>query len=142
MQKYNNSSKNLTLFLLFHLLTYSPFHFYLRHTSPYFYWDGFRFKAVAADSQAHHAGLAVQGLGLVEDEVTHAVIDGMALELLDGLECVGMVADEYIGSCQTEHVGIMPLTGYGLCLVLCSPVERDDDDSCGVLLTKTVDAGQ
>ena len=80
----------------------------------YFHRDGFHFEAVAAHSQTHHAGLAVQGLVLVEDEVAHAVIDLMAAVFLDGLEGVGVVTHEHIGASQNKHVGIVPLTEYGL----------------------------
>ena len=51
----------------------------------YFHRDGFHFEAVAAHSQTHHAGLAVQRLVLVEDEVAHAVVDLVAAVVLDGL---------------------------------------------------------
>ena len=64
----------------------------------------------------------------------------MATEVLDGLEGVGMVAHKHIGTSQYEHVGIVALTGYGLQFVLCTPVEGNNDNGCGVLLTKMVHA--
>ena len=87
-----------------------------------FHRDGFHVKTVATHSQTHHTGLAVQRFGLVEDEVADAVIDLMATEVLDGLEGVGMVAYEYVGTCKDEHVGIVFLTGYGLQFVFCAPM--------------------
>ena len=106
----------------------------------YFHRDGLHFEAVAAHFQTYHTGLAVQGLVLVENEVTHAVIDLMATVFLDGLEGVGVVTHEHVGTCQNEHVGIVPLTENGLQLMLLSPMETDDDDGCGVLLSEMVHA--
>ena len=60
--------------------------------------------------------------------------------VLDGLQGVGVMADEHIGSSVYQHVGIVPLTGYGLQRMFATPVERDDDDSGGVSLTETEDA--
>ena len=60
----------------------------------YFHWDGLHLEAVLAHFQAHHTSLTVQGFLLVEDEIAHAVVDGMTAVVLDGLEGVGMVADE------------------------------------------------
>ena len=37
------------------------------------------------NGDAHDAGLGIEGLCGVEDEVADAVVDGLALELLDGL---------------------------------------------------------
>ena len=87
-----------------------------------FHRDGFHVKTVATHSQPHHTGLAVQRLGLVEDEVADAVVYFMATIVLDGLEGVGMMAYEHIGTSQYEHVGIVLLTWYGLQFVLCAPV--------------------
>ena len=104
----------------------------------YFHRDGFHVEAVVTHFQPHYTGLAVQRFGLVEDEVADAVIDMMATIVLDGLEGVGMVAYEHVGTCQYEHVGIVFLTGYRLQFVFCAPMEGDDDDGGGVLLTKMV----
>ena len=60
--------------------------------------------------------------------------------VLDGLQGVGVMADEHIGSSVYQHVGIVPLTGYGLQRMFATPVERDDDDGGGVSLTETEDA--
>ena len=89
----------------------------------YFHWDGLHFKAVATHFQTHHAGLAIQGGRLVEDEIAYAIVDGMTIVVFDGLEGVGMVTDEHVGASETEHVCIMALTGYRLQLVFCAPVE-------------------
>ena len=37
------------------------------------------------DGDTHDAGLGIEGLCGVEDEVADAVVDGLALELFDGL---------------------------------------------------------
>jgi hypothetical protein len=60
----------------------------------YFHWDSLYYKAVATHFQAHHAGLAIQGGRLVEDEIAYAIVDGMTIVVFDGLEGVGMVTDE------------------------------------------------
>ena len=89
----------------------------------YFHRDGFHFEALGTHFQAHHTGLAVQGLVLVEDEVAHAVIDLVAAIVLDSLEGVGVVAHEHIGTSQNKHVGIVTLTENGLQLMLLPPME-------------------
>ena len=104
----------------------------------YFHGDGLHFETVATHSQAHHTSLAVQGFVLVEDEVAHAVIDLMTAVFLDGLEGVGVVTHEHVGTSQYEHVGIVPLTENRLQLMLLPPMEADDDDGCGVLLAEMV----
>ena len=66
----------------------------------------------------------------------------MAAVFLDGLESMGVVTYEQVSTRQHEHVGIVTLTENGLQLMLLPPMERDDDDSCGVLLTKMVHSGE
>ena len=104
----------------------------------YFHWDGLHFEAVLTHFQTYHTGLAVQGFVLVEDEVAHAVIDLVAAVVLDGLEGVGVMAHEHVGSCQNELVGVVSLTENGLQRMFLPPVEADDDDGGGVLLAKMV----
>ena len=106
----------------------------------YFHGDGLHFETVATHSQPNHTGLAVQGFVLVEYEIAHTVIDLMTAVFLYGLEGVGVVTHKYVGTSQYEHVGIVALTGYGLQFVLCTPVEGNNDNGCGVLLTKMVHA--
>jgi hypothetical protein len=88
----------------------------------YFNRNRLHIEAIATDSQAHHAGLAVQGFRLVEDEVANAIVDGMPAVILDGLEGMGVVTHEHVSSSEDKHVGIMTLTGYGLQFVFLSPV--------------------
>lgn len=47
----------------------------------------------------YDAGTSVYGLVLVEDEITDAVIDGTTTVFLNGLQCVGVVTNECIGTC-------------------------------------------
>ena len=107
---------------IFHFSLFT-FTFYIWYAMAYFHRDGFHFEAVLAYLQTHHAGLAVQRLVLVEDEVAHAVIDLVAAIVLDSLEGVGVVAHEHIGTRQHEHVGIVTLTENGLQLMLLPPME-------------------
>ena len=65
---------------------------------------------------------------LVEDEVAYAVVDVMPVVVLDGLEGVGMMANEYVGSGIDEGVGLHSLQRRGSEGVFCTPVEGDDDD--------------
>ena len=80
----------------------------------YFHGDGLHFETVATHSQPYHTGLAVQGFVLVEDEVANAVVDLTTTIVLDGLESVGMVAHEHVGTSHYKHMGVVPLTEYGL----------------------------
>ena len=75
------------------------------------------------DGEAHDAGLAVEGLRGVEDEVADAVVDLVATIVLDGLQGVGVMADEDVGSSVDQHVGIVTLTGHGRECMLATPVE-------------------
>ena len=90
------------------------------------------------DGEAYDAGLAVEGLRWVEDEVADAVVDGLAFELLDGLQGVGMMADEGIGSCENQLMSLVALTGHRLKGMLAAPMERDEDNGSGVSLSEAM----
>ena len=90
------------------------------------------------DSETNDAGLAVEGLRGVEDEVADAVVDGLTLELLDGLQGVGMVADKGVGPCENQLVGLVPLTGHRLESMFTAPMEGDDDNGCRVSLSEAM----
>ena len=96
-----------------------------RYTVSDVYGDGFRLETIffVGDGEAHDAGLGIYGLRGVEDEVADAVVDGLALELFDGLQGVGMVADEGVGPCVDQLVGLMPLTGNRLQGMFATPME-------------------
>ena len=102
--------------------------------------DGFRLEAIffVGDDEAHDAGLAVEGLRGVEDEVADAVVDGFELELLDGLQGVGMMADEGVGPCEDQLMSLVALTGHRLKGMLTAPMERDEDNGCGVSLSEAM----
>ena len=99
--------------------------------------DGFHLEAIffVGDGEAYDAGLGIEGFCGVEDEVTDAIIDFVAVIILDGLQGVGVMADEHISPGMYQHVGIVTLTGHGLQRMLASPMEGDDDDSGGVGLS-------
>ena len=75
-------------------------HIDVRHASTDIYRDGFHLETIlfVGDGEAYDAGLAVEGFRGVEDEVADAVVDLVAVIVLDGLEGVGVMADEHIGS--------------------------------------------
>ena len=87
------------------------------------YRDGFHGEAVPADFQAHHAGAAVQGLGLVEDEVADAIVDFSASIILNGLQGVGVMTHQHVGPRIYQPTGFQPLAGHGLQCVLTAPVQ-------------------
>ena len=64
----------------------------------YIYGDGLGFYRGFGHFQSHHAGLAVERSGGIEDEIAYAVVYLLAKEILDGLQCVGVVADTCIGA--------------------------------------------
>ena len=96
-------------------------------------------KAVGADSQSHHTGLAVQGTLLVEDEVAYTEIDLMAMVILDGLPCVGVMTHEHVGTGIDQLVSLKALTGYWLQRMFAPPVQRDNDDTRRVALPQVPD---
>ena len=100
-------------------------HIDVRHASTDIYRDGFHLETIlfVGDGEAYDAGLAVEGFRGVEDEVADAVVDLVAVIVLDGLEGVGVMADEHIGSSVYQHVGIVTLTGHGLQRMLASPMK-------------------
>ena len=64
------------------------------------YGDGIYLEIIFLDVHADYTGMTVQGLALIKDEITDAVIDKMAFEFFYSLKCVSMVADEDIGTCM------------------------------------------
>ena len=93
------------------------------YATAYFYRDGFHGEVVPADFQAYYAGAAVEGLGLVEDEIADAVVDLTATEVLDGLQGMGMVTHQDVGTRHDELMGLHTLTGNGLEGVFCTPMK-------------------
>ena len=73
--------------------------------------NGVDFDIVFRDAQAHDAGPRVERLLLVEDEIADAVVNGLALVGLGGLQGMGVVADEDVGSGINDGVGFEPLLG-------------------------------
>ena len=65
------------------------------------------------DFQADHAGAGVDGALLVEDEVTDAVVDAVAVVVLNGLQGVGVMADEHVSAGINQLAGFLPLLGDG-----------------------------
>ena len=60
---------------------------------------------------------------MVEDKVADAVINLMATEVLDGLEGVGVVTDQDVGTRHDELMSFHTLTGNGLEGVFCTPMK-------------------
>ena len=88
-----------------------------------FYRDGFNDEIILFYLQSDHAGTAVQGFVLVEDEVANAVVDLLASEIFDGLLGVGMVAYQDVSTCLYQLVSLPSLMGYGLQRVFTTPME-------------------
>ena len=64
----------------------------------------------------------------------------MAVVILDGLQGMGVVADEDIGTGIYELTGFLSLLGNGLQRVLSSPVKTDDDVGIRLRLAQTDDS--
>ena len=77
---------------------------------------------------------------MVEDEVADAVVDAVAVVVLDGLKCVGMVANEHIGTGVNELASFLALLGYGFRGMFAAPMEADDDIGFGLRLAQTEDS--
>ena len=88
-----------------------------------FYRDGFYNEIILFYLQLDDAGATVDGLVLVEDEVTNAVIDLLTTIVLDGLLGVGVMAYQDIGTCLYQLVGLQSLTGYGFQRMFATPME-------------------
>lgn len=105
---------------------------------------GYRFHlgGGARDFYAYHASFLLVGLGKVENKIPYAIIDTVAMVLLDVLKCVGVVADQDIGTGINHPVGIDNLLKDGVHCVLPTPVQADDDIAlgiCGAQLSDAVD---
>ena len=79
------------------------------------------------DFQADHAGAGVDGALLVEDEVADAVVDAVAVVVLDGLEGMGVMADEDVGTGINQLAGFLALLWNGFQGVFSSPMKAHDD---------------
>ena len=102
--------------------------------------NGFCVGCGWCDSEAHHAGAGVDGVLLVENEVSDAVVDGMALEMLNGLQGVGVVADDDVSPGANKAVGLHALNGQRLERVFHSPVQAKNDVGIGMVVAQTTDA--
>ena len=100
----------------------------------YFDRDGFHLEIIlfVGNVQAYHAGLGVEGFRGVEDEVADAVVDLMTVVILDGLQGMGVMADEHIGTGINQLAGLLALLGNGFQGVFSSPVKADDDIGFGL----------
>ena len=92
------------------------------------------------DFQADHAGAGVNGFLLVEDEVADAVVDAVAVVVLDALQGMGMMADKNVGSGINQLAGFLALLGNGFQGVFSSPVKADDDVGIRLRLAQTEDS--
>ena len=88
----------------------------------YFYRNSLEIKAVFAHTESHHACLTVERSGGVEDEIADAVVYLFAMKILDGLQCVGVMTYQRIGSGTYQLVGIPSLTVDGPQCVFGAPV--------------------
>ena len=93
----------------------------------YLYGDGLDVCIVGGKAQPNHTGACVEGLCLVENKVTDAVIDGAAVILFDGLQGVGVVANKEVGTGRNEHSRLLPLLDGGRQLVFDAPMQGNDD---------------
>ena len=86
------------------------------------YGNGLGFEPSFAHTESHHAGLTVERSGGVEDEIADAVVYLLAMKILDGLQCVGVMTYQRIGSGTYQLVGIPSLTVDGPQCVFGAPV--------------------
>ena len=89
----------------------------------YLYRECFYFQVILFYVQLNHTSLAVDGFLLVKDEVADAVVDVFTLVGLNGLQGVGMVAYQHIGTRIDELAGLQSLSRHGLHGVFTTPVE-------------------
>ena len=112
----------------------------IRNAFADFHGNHLYFGGFPCDFQADHAGAGVDGTLLVEDEITDAVVDAVAVVILDGLQGVGVVADEHVGTGINQLTGFLALLGNGFQSVLSSPVKTDDDVGIRLRLAQTEDS--
>ena len=77
---------------------------------------------------------------MVEDEVADAVVDAVAVVVLDGLEGMGVMADEDVGTGINQLAGFLALLGNGFQGVLSSPVKAHDDVGIRLRLAQAEDS--
>lgn len=70
-----------------------------RNTLDNFDGNGFCFEIIGCNFQSYDAGFAVNRFGLVEDEIAYAVVYLVVAKILNGLQGVGMVTNQHVGSC-------------------------------------------
>ena len=102
--------------------------------------NGFGVGIGGGDGELYHAGACVDGPRLVENEVADAVVDGVAFEVLDGLQGVGVVAYDDVGSGTHKLVGLHALLGQRRERMLGSPMQADYDIGIWLLAAQQADA--
>ena len=112
----------------------------IRHAFADFHGNRLYQGGFSRDFQADHAGPGVDGALLVEDEVADAVVDAVAVVILDGLQGVGVMADEHVGSGINQLAGLLALLGNGLQGMFAAPMEADDDIGFGLRMAQTEDS--
>lgn len=98
------------------------------------------FCGSGGDSYLYHASAGVDGFALVEDEVANAVVDGLSLVGLNGLQRVGVVTYNNVGPGINHGPCLSALQGVGCQLVLNAPVGADDDVCRRIAFTQSADA--
>ena len=94
---------------------------------PDFNGNRLHFCGSGGDFDLYHAGTSVDGLRLVEDEVSDAVVDGFSLIVLNTLYSMAVMSYDDVGSCVNELMGVTSLPRRGLRDVFHAPVGTDDD---------------
>ena len=94
-----------------------------RNTLDNFDGNGFCFDIVGCHFQSYDAGFAVNGFGLVEDEIAHTVVDLVVAKIFDGLQGVCVVTNQHVGSCIDELMGFHALARNRLQRVFPAPVQ-------------------
>ena len=104
------------------------------------YRDGCGSYRIFGDFQGHSAGSRIDGPWLVEDKISNAIIDELAVIILDGLHGVSVMADEAIGPSIDELVRFHNLLSSRICHVLHAPVEAHNNAASRILLLEHLDA--
>ena len=93
----------------------------------YFNRNRLYLNRVMGNFNLYHTSLCVDGVGLVEDKVAYAVVDGLTLVVFYRLQSVSMVSNDDISTCVYDGMCLASLTDGWLQLVLYTPVWTYDN---------------
>lgn len=98
------------------------------------------FNRGRGDSYLYHTGTGIDGFCLVEDKVSDAIVDGLFLVVFYGLQAMGVVTYDAVGSRINDCPSLSALRQGWLLTVFDAPMGADNNIGGGVYGSQTADA--